>query len=210
MSSYFWRYWRSPPPLDNMWADILPSSVSKDLLKSFFSGSDLSVRILAGNRWCTHAGTSLIKGLFTRVCAGFRKSSKGCGSTPVGSHYQHSVWRGKGRECLPASGVFAEGCLTETVAFGGGRQSTHRKLLGRDLGKKMSWPHFLPSLWSPAGTHHWLDPSGSQRGREFFTLSIQVSPQGRDQVEKIGKWIWASRRYWAQPCGLPNVLTNNL
>lgn len=57
-------------------AGTLPSSVSEDLLKSF-SGSALSVRILAGNRWCTHAGKSFIKGLFTKVCAGFRKRNKG-------------------------------------------------------------------------------------------------------------------------------------
>lgn len=98
VSYCFWRHWRSPLLLHNMWAGTLPSSVSEDLLKSF-SGSTLSVRILAGNRWCTHAGKSFIKGLFTKVCVQDLGKGTGMLQCPSGDPLPKLSWRG--RWCLP-------------------------------------------------------------------------------------------------------------
>lgn len=54
---------------------------------------------------------------------------------------------GQGEECLPEPRVFGESLLTETVAFGGGIQSTHKNLLGKSCGKKFfSDLTYLPSL----------------------------------------------------------------
>lgn len=114
-----------------------------------------------------------------------------------GAIYQH-CFRGEGKKCLPESRV-----------FGGRIQSTHKKLSGGDLGGKIPWPHFVPSFWSPAGTCHWLNTSGSQRGRELLMQSIPVSLQGKQQMEGRWEWILAGRKYWAQAWSLPNMLTNN-
>ena len=44
---------------------------------------------------------------------------------------------GQGEECLPEPRVFGESLLTETVAFGGGIQSTHKKPTWEILWKKV-------------------------------------------------------------------------
>ncbi|XP_069457529.1 uncharacterized protein [Ovis canadensis] len=52
------------------------------------------------------------------------------------------------------------------------------------------------SSWevSSFGYSHWQSPNGSRKGRELLMWSKEVGPQGREQVEKSGKWIWVSRR----------------
>lgn len=185
----------------NAWKHVgctLLSSVFEDLLKSF-SGSAWSIRILAGNRWCNLYWKSFTKGLFTKVCAGMS---------------QCSSWEPLPMLCVKGvvEGVFTRTYRfwrrTQTEAFDGGMQSFHRKLPGRDLGEKMFWPHFVPCVWSPTDTHHWLNPSGSLRGRELLMQSYRSVPRAESRWRE-GESGSGQAEVLAKPSNL-KMLVNNL
>lgn len=58
----------------------------------------------------TYTWKSLIKGLFTKVCAGFRKSNKACCNTLVGEPFTNTMLVGKGRNVHQNLDFLVEGC----------------------------------------------------------------------------------------------------
>ena len=146
------------------------------------------------------------------MCAGFRKSTKGQGT----SRYPSGVpllMLGLKRQ--------AEGVFIRAWRFWRKPPGKNCSLWWRDAVKpqkptkeRSCEKNFLTSHFSLALIScrylHWQSPYGSWKGRELLMWSKEVGPQGREQVEKSGKWIWVSRRYGAWPHGFPNMLTNNL
>lgn len=80
---------------------------------------------------------------------------------------------------------------------------------GEILGKKFPDLTFFPCFdLLQVLTTGWIQKEARKEGNSWC-IRTSWSPRQR-AGEKSGKWIWASRRYGAQPHGLPNMLTNNL
>lgn len=115
-------------------------------VKVNFSGVCSTCWVLAGNRWCPPAANGLIEGLFTKVCAGFRKSQDL--AAPQWGVIT-GLKRGRG-ECAPEPGGLGGPPEQEPWPLVEGGSPPSETCQEETLtGERASRPHSLP-LGSPA------------------------------------------------------------